>query len=82
VSGIIARGDVDSLPGLVTPEVIDQVRQSLQTFTLKQRQEFAIRADDIFFCFPYEVGVMFPNEANEESEFILLHFIKMVNLFL
>ncbi|XP_054289964.1 m-AAA protease-interacting protein 1, mitochondrial-like [Macrosteles quadrilineatus] len=68
VSGFIAKGDVDSLVGLVTPEVITQVRETMQTLSLKERQEFAIRQDDIFFCFPYEVGVMFPNEDKNEGE--------------
>uniref|UniRef100_A0A1B6HW95 Uncharacterized protein n=1 Tax=Homalodisca liturata TaxID=320908 RepID=A0A1B6HW95_9HEMI len=68
VSGTISRGDLDNLSGLVTPDVITLVRDSLTTFSLKQRQEFAIKSDDIYFCFPYEVGVMFPNEDKNDGE--------------
>lgn len=65
VSGLISKGDLDNLSGLVTPEVIAHIRDGLETFTLKQRQEFAIKADDIYFAFPYEVGVMFPDESSK-----------------
>uniref|UniRef100_A0A1B6GAU0 Juvenile hormone esterase binding protein n=1 Tax=Cuerna arida TaxID=1464854 RepID=A0A1B6GAU0_9HEMI len=68
VSGTISRGDLDSLSGLVTPDVITLVRDSMTTFSLKQRQEFAIKSNDIYFCFPYEVGVMFPNEDKNDGE--------------
>lgn len=66
VSGLISKGELDSLSGLVTTDVIQQVRESLETFTLKQRQQFSIRSEDIYFCFPYEVGVMFPNEESKK----------------
>uniref|UniRef100_A0A1B6LUF9 Uncharacterized protein n=1 Tax=Graphocephala atropunctata TaxID=36148 RepID=A0A1B6LUF9_9HEMI len=68
VSGTISRGDVDNLSGLVTSDVVTLVRDTLTTFSLKQRQEFSIRSDDIYFCFPYEVGVMFPNEDKNDGE--------------
>lgn len=71
VSGHISRGDIESLNGLVTPEVISIVKESLEELTLKQRQDFKIRQEDMYFCFPYEVGVMFPNEDSKFSCFTI-----------
>lgn len=68
VSGLISRGEISDLQGLVSSDVITQIRSNLSTFSLKQRQELAIRATDIYFSFPYEVGVMFPNEDKDEGE--------------
>lgn len=68
VSGLISKGEINSLHGLVSSDVIAQIKRNLSTFSLKQRQELAISANDIYFSFPYEVGVMFPNEDKDEGE--------------
>lgn len=68
VSGLISRGEINSLEGLVSSDIITQIKRNLSIFSLKQRQELAICASDIYFSFPYEVGVMFPNE---DSKYLL-----------
>uniref|UniRef100_A0A1B6BYB6 Tim44-like domain-containing protein n=1 Tax=Clastoptera arizonana TaxID=38151 RepID=A0A1B6BYB6_9HEMI len=68
VSDLISRGELNSLDGYVSPEVIAQIKTRLNSFSLKQRQDLSLSAEDMYFCFPYEVGVMFPNEDKDEGE--------------
>ncbi|XP_075215606.1 m-AAA protease-interacting protein 1, mitochondrial-like [Lycorma delicatula] len=66
VSEFLSRGEINNLEGLVSPEVIMEVKKSLSTFTMAQRQQLAVKEDDIYFSFPYEIGVIFPDD-NEEG---------------
>lgn len=62
VSGLLSRGEFNGLEGLVTPEVITEVKKSLSSFNMAQRQQLAVDQNDIYFSFPYEIGVIFPDE--------------------
>lgn len=69
MSGYLSQGDMNSLEGLVTPEVISEIKKSLSQFNMAQRQQLAIIEDDIYFSFPYEIGVIFPNEDGKFVKF-------------
>lgn len=67
VSGCISRGDFTSLENLVTQEALIELKRNISTFTLHQRQELALSKEDIYFCFPYEIGIM---SIDDDSKFV------------
>ncbi|CAG9862035.1 unnamed protein product [Phyllotreta striolata] len=68
VSRRVAEGDVKSLDGLVTNDVISNVQQAISMMSLSQREEIAIESDDIYFSFPYQVGIIFNEEEGKEQK--------------
>jgi hypothetical protein len=67
VSGCISRGDFTALENLVTQDALAELKRNISTFTLHQRQELALSKEDIYFCFPYEIGIM---SIDDESKFV------------
>jgi hypothetical protein len=67
VSGCISRGDFAALENMVTQDALEEVKRNMSTFTLHQRQELALSKEDIYFCFPYQIGVMF---SDDDSKFV------------
>lgn len=57
VSKKIAGGDLKSLEGLVTQDLIPNIQNALSLMSLTQREQLAINVDDIYFCFPYQVSL-------------------------
>ncbi|KAJ3646438.1 hypothetical protein Zmor_024026 [Zophobas morio] len=69
VSKKIAEGDTVSLTGLVTSDILPSVQRSTSLMSLSQREQIAVNVDDIYFSFPYQIGVMF-NEENDQKRFV------------
>ena len=67
VSGCISRGDFAALENVVTQDALQELKRNISIFTLQQRQELALSKEDIYFCFPYEIGIMF---VNDDSKFV------------
>lgn len=55
ISTKLANGDWDGLKDLVAEEILPDLRESLSKMNIAQRAEIAIRADDIYLTFPYQV---------------------------
>uniref|UniRef100_A0A8D8LL60 Uncharacterized protein C2orf47 homolog, mitochondrial n=1 Tax=Cacopsylla melanoneura TaxID=428564 RepID=A0A8D8LL60_9HEMI len=69
VSSCVSKGDFDSLNDLLSPELIEQVKQKTPLLSLTQRQQIALKSDDVYFSFPYQIGIMFSDEdANKETQ--------------
>lgn len=52
----MASGDIKSLDGLVSAEAIDELKKNLSVMSVSQRNDIAVRKDDIYFSFPYQVS--------------------------
>ncbi|XP_067001256.1 uncharacterized protein [Anabrus simplex] len=70
VSGCLSRGDYDSLKGLVAEEALEEVKRNISTFSIQQRQMLDITKDDIYFSFPYQIGVMFNDDDKNQQRFV------------
>ncbi|XP_018333612.2 m-AAA protease-interacting protein 1, mitochondrial [Agrilus planipennis] len=64
VSSKLAEGDYTSLKGLVTNDVLTNLQKSISTMSLAQREELSIKSDDIYFSFPYQIGIIFSDDSN------------------
>lgn len=55
VSQKISEGDLKSLHGLVTDDVIPTIQKAASLMSLSQREQISVNAEDIYFSFPYQV---------------------------
>ena len=65
MSSCLSKGDYTSIDNLVTPEALREVKKNISTYSMQQRQELAILKDDIYFTFPYQIGVMFSDDDSK-----------------
>lgn len=55
----MSQGDIKSLDGLVTTEVLQSLQKSISLMSVFQREQIAINNEDIVFSFPYQVLMFF-----------------------
>lgn len=55
ISNKLANGDWDGLKGIVSEDVMPELRENLSKMTVAQRSQVAIAKDDIYLTFPYQV---------------------------
>ncbi|XP_059487339.1 m-AAA protease-interacting protein 1, mitochondrial [Neocloeon triangulifer] len=70
VSQQLSKNNLDSLQGLVSREALVEIRSSLSRFSVQQLSEIAVNKNDIYFCFPHEVGVMFDDEEESQKRYV------------
>nr|CAH7744099.1 unnamed protein product [Callosobruchus chinensis] len=68
VSKKLSEGDMSSLEGLVANDIMPILQRSLPLLSLTQRELVAIEEEDIYFCFPYQVGIIFNEEEGKEQK--------------
>lgn len=66
VSNRLAAGKLNELEGLVTPDCLEALRKNISVLNAKQRQDIGLSERDIYFSFPYELGILF-EEAQTAS---------------
>lgn len=66
VSEDLANGDLRKLSDRVTPECVQELAKTFPKLSLKQKCDLKVSLSDIFFSFPYQLGVIF--EDNEKGE--------------
>lgn len=63
VSQELAKGNFSALEGLIISSSMEEVKRNFAKLSLKQRLDLGVVAEDIFFSFPYQIGVIFTNEG-------------------
>nr|ALO17577.1 juvenile hormone esterase binding protein [Scylla paramamosain] len=63
VSQELSKGNFEALEGLVTTPSLEEIKKNFAHFSLKQRLDLAVEKEDIFFSFPYQIGMIFTNEG-------------------
>uniref|UniRef100_A0A182NAR2 Juvenile hormone esterase binding protein n=1 Tax=Anopheles dirus TaxID=7168 RepID=A0A182NAR2_9DIPT len=67
VSSSLAGGEMKQLEGLVDRATISDLKQSLSKMSVAQRYDIQVDKEDVYFSFPYQVGVMF-DESDDDSQ--------------
>ncbi|XP_058122321.1 m-AAA protease-interacting protein 1, mitochondrial [Anopheles coustani] len=67
VSSSLAGGEVKQLEGLVDRVALNDIRQSLSKMSVAERYDIQVDKADIYFSFPYQVGVMF-DESDDDNQ--------------
>ncbi|CAF0938584.1 unnamed protein product [Adineta steineri] len=57
VSHLIANDQFDDLPGFVTQQVINEVKQNYKHLTSQQKQQIPVEESEIIFSYPYSIGI-------------------------
>ncbi|OXA63940.1 hypothetical protein Fcan01_02830 [Folsomia candida] len=61
VSSKLSAGEFDDLEGLVEPSVLHELKQRISNYSVSQQDLLRVATEDIFFSFPYQVGVIIPD---------------------
>ncbi|KAI5634277.1 hypothetical protein NE865_13006 [Phthorimaea operculella] len=75
VSDALQRSDFASLEGLVEKEAIATLKKAVSNLSMSQRQLLAVTKDDIFYAFPYQVGVMFDDADKRWVEITMCYHV-------
>nr|XP_045590196.1 uncharacterized protein LOC123752176 isoform X1 [Procambarus clarkii] len=67
VSQELSKGNFEALNELITKPTIEEMKKNFARFSMKQRLDLAIVAEDIFFSFPYQIGIIFTNEGTSHE---------------
>uniref|UniRef100_A0A182PCA5 Tim44-like domain-containing protein n=1 Tax=Anopheles epiroticus TaxID=199890 RepID=A0A182PCA5_9DIPT len=67
VSSSLAGGEVKHLDGLVDRAALTDLKQSIAKMSVAERYDLQVEKEDIYFSFPYQVGVMF-DESDDDSQ--------------
>ncbi|XP_050525244.1 uncharacterized protein LOC126896479 [Daktulosphaira vitifoliae] len=69
VSRSIARRDFETLEGLVTSDVLEQVKSIVSNLNDDEIRDMAFKSEDMYFYFPYQVDIV-TNEQLKDRRFI------------
>ncbi|XP_053673523.1 m-AAA protease-interacting protein 1, mitochondrial [Anopheles nili] len=67
VSSSLAGGEVKQLEGLVDRAALADLKQSISKMSVAERYDIHVDKEDVYFSFPYQVGVMF-DESEDDSQ--------------
>uniref|UniRef100_A0A182KCA5 Tim44-like domain-containing protein n=1 Tax=Anopheles christyi TaxID=43041 RepID=A0A182KCA5_9DIPT len=72
VSSSLSGGEVKQLEGLVDQAALTNLKQSLAKMSVAERYDIQVEKEDVYFSFPYQVGVMFDesDDANTQKRFV------------
>ncbi|CAF3402711.1 unnamed protein product [Rotaria socialis] len=79
VSQLIANGQFDDLPGFVTPEVINEVKQNYGNLSVQQKQLIPVEEGEIVFSYPYLIGLIMDEQTNKRMVEITMIFHVLKN---
>ncbi|CAL4163412.1 unnamed protein product, partial [Meganyctiphanes norvegica] len=80
ISQDLSQGNFEGLESFVTPDALGDLKRNFTALTVKQRMDLAVASEDIFFSFPYQIGVMFKNEGSQ-AEQILVEIVMCFHIF-
>uniref|UniRef100_A0A034WJJ5 Uncharacterized protein C2orf47-like protein, mitochondrial n=1 Tax=Bactrocera dorsalis TaxID=27457 RepID=A0A034WJJ5_BACDO len=77
ISRKLLNGEFDALNGFVSKEAINELKPTIQKLSVAQRKQLEINKTDIYFAFPYQVGIIF----DEEQEKIQKRWVEITMVF-
>ncbi|XP_014097581.1 m-AAA protease-interacting protein 1, mitochondrial isoform X1 [Bactrocera oleae] len=77
ISRKLLNGEFDALNGFVSKEAINELKPTIQKLSVAQRKQLEINETDIYFAFPYQVGIIF----DEEQEKIQKRWVEITMVF-
>ncbi|XP_030030286.2 m-AAA protease-interacting protein 1, mitochondrial-like [Manduca sexta] len=75
VSDALQQSDFKALEGLVEKDAIAALKTAVSKLSVSQRQLLAIDKEDIFYAFPYQVGVMFDDSDKRWVEITMCYHV-------
>ncbi|XP_063834127.1 uncharacterized protein LOC135083322 [Ostrinia nubilalis] len=75
VSDALTNSDFKSLEGLVDKDAIASLKNAVSKLSVSQRQLLSIQKEDIFYAFPYQVGVIFDESDKRWVEITMCYHV-------
>ncbi|XP_068624136.1 m-AAA protease-interacting protein 1, mitochondrial [Battus philenor] len=75
VSECLQKSDFTALEGLVEKDAIAALKNAVSKLSVTQRQLLAVDKEDIFYAFPYQVGVMFDESDKRWVEITMCYHV-------
>ncbi|GBP41350.1 m-AAA protease-interacting protein 1, mitochondrial [Eumeta japonica] len=75
VSGALQRSDFNTLEGLVKQEALVVLKNAVSNLSMAQREMLSIDVEDIYYAFPYQVGVMFDESDKRWVEITMCYHV-------
>lgn len=75
VSDALQRSDFKSLEGIVEKDAISALKTAVSKLSMSQRQSLFVEKDDIFYAFPYQIGVMFDDSDKRWVEITMCYHV-------
>ncbi|XP_055692669.1 m-AAA protease-interacting protein 1, mitochondrial [Lutzomyia longipalpis] len=67
VSTKLSDGDTTDLTDLLSRECATEITASIRKMSVAQRHEIRVIKEDVYFSFPYQVGIIFDDDSGEET---------------
>lgn len=67
MSHALAIEDYESIKDMVTPDLIQNVRDKISTFSPEQKQLIAVNKEDIYLSFPYQINTIFDKDKGKDK---------------
>lgn len=68
VSNRLATGDFESLNRLVESDTLATLQRNIERMSVAQRKAIAFKRNDVWWSFPYEVGIIFNDDEEDEAQ--------------
>ncbi|CAG9792392.1 unnamed protein product [Diatraea saccharalis] len=75
VSEALQKSDFKALEGLVDKDAIEALKTAVSQLSVSQRQLLGIDKEDIFYAFPYQVGVIFDDSEKRWVEITMCYHV-------
>ncbi|XP_050356610.1 uncharacterized protein LOC126777584 [Nymphalis io] len=75
VSENLQSSNFKELEGLVEKDAIVTLKEAVSKLSVTQRQMLAINKEDIFYAFPYQIGVMFDDSEKRWVEITMCYHV-------
>lgn len=81
VSNRLATSDFKGLQGLMENDTLSTVQKSIERMTVAQRSALAVNRDDVYFSFPYQVGIILDDENEDDESEVQRRFVEITMIF-
>ncbi|RXG54083.1 hypothetical protein Avbf_09054, partial [Armadillidium vulgare] len=71
VSNMLSEGDLSRLKNFIDENALKEIQKNFSVLSVKERLDLAVNVDDIFFYFPYQIGLIFNNDGNSKDRVFL-----------
>lgn len=61
---------MESLRGLVTQDALYDIKNATAKMSMSQRNQLSVDKDDIYFCFPYQIGIIFDETETVQKRWV------------
>jgi hypothetical protein len=70
ISSKLSKGEFEDLEDVVDPAALEEIKRNMANFSMAQREMLAVEPEDIFFSFPFEIGIIIPDDQPSPKQYM------------